>query len=395
MYIIDYPNINKEFDSIIYKIQRKIDESNIALYGKGIYINETLRCLEQYFDCNITIFDGDEELWEKELSNEDNSYVIQNPEKLYPDKFSIVIIVPYGQVRMDIEESLLKRGYSKENIFHAFEIIPLFFSMKGEIRLPDMAFLMGNICTLKCKDCAHQVPYARKFEYRDIDIFKREVDTFFSKVDYIQLIQIGTGEVFVNPNLYKYLSIILKWREKFGKVLIVSNGTVMPQGKNLEILKDEKIQICISNYDPLLIDNKSIIPKLQQVYAENNIKFNIAKYLGGTAKNTDAWSNIGNPSEKRNRSSEKNKEIYKNCANRLCHVFYKDEIHICSFSAMWDYNGIRDAKPNDSVKMTGDLSMIKGYLGIVQNGYPEICDWCDGMGDHVNNKVVKAAVQIK
>ncbi len=108
-------------------------------------------------------------------------------------------------------------------------------------------YILGNICTLKCEHCCEMVPYYnnRGFvsKYRVIEDCKRVADaTGFTM--YVELIG---GEPFLHPDIVDILCELLKLAD-VGYIKVFTNGTVPPDIKLCEVLKQPRLVLLLSNY---------------------------------------------------------------------------------------------------------------------------------------------------
>lgn len=81
-------------------------------------------------------------------------------------------------------------------------------------------------CNLNCKDCADLIPYTKSCHY-DYALFLEDIQKVLEAVDGIHEILLGGGEIFLYPHMNEVIECFLN-SPKVGKVIIVTNGTIMP-----------------------------------------------------------------------------------------------------------------------------------------------------------------------
>ena len=102
-------------------------------------------------------------------------------------------------------------------------------------------------CSLKCKKCGFMMPYFEHPIDYDVNDLLMYMDRLFDCVDAIQIFRILGGE----PFLYRDLEPVIRKALSCPKVRtvdIVTNGTIVPDGKIMEAMKDPKLTVQISDY---------------------------------------------------------------------------------------------------------------------------------------------------
>jgi len=126
------------------------------------------------------------------------------------------------------------------------------------------------------------------------------------------------GEPFLsNENLKSLLQLVIE-DNKVQRVVIVTNGSIVPKDNGLiELLKNKKVIVSISNYN--IIDSS----KLVDLLIKNRINYQI--------KHVENWIDYGEAIY-RNKTDNELKKQFKKC-NPVCKSLVNGEFHLCPRSA--------------------------------------------------------------
>lgn len=103
-------------------------------------------------------------------------------------------------------------------------------------------------CTLRCRDCCNLMQYFTRPENADIDKMFAALDRLFGILEHIFEIRILGGEPFVNHEIYKYIERLRQYESKYTLITIFTNGTIVPEHETLQVLKNDRITVRISDY---------------------------------------------------------------------------------------------------------------------------------------------------
>jgi hypothetical protein len=120
----------------------------------------------------------------------------------------------------------------------------------GEFHLLKAGVIVTHRCTLRCKLCAERTPYYKERYHPTLEYLKKELDAYFALVDYTMKFEITGGEPTVRADLPELLFHFLQYREKFGRIRIITNGTIALSNTLIETLKlfGTQADILIDNY---------------------------------------------------------------------------------------------------------------------------------------------------
>lgn len=108
-------------------------------------------------------------------------------------------------------------------------------------------YIMGQYCSLKCRDCCEHVPYFDYPVFSKYEDILSDCSKLAASSEFIRYIELIGGEPFLHPQFEQVLEGLLRI-ENVGYIKIFTNGTVVPKEELLEILRDPRIVINLSNY---------------------------------------------------------------------------------------------------------------------------------------------------
>jgi molybdenum cofactor biosynthesis enzyme MoaA len=221
-------------------------------------------------------------------------------------------------------------------------------------------------CNLNCDGCTNLIPHYSDPENKDVNQLFEDLSIFLDAIDYVAVLKIMGGEPFLNRNLSSLINRICSnhiYAREFGKILFITNGTVVPDNKTVDMLKKyrNKIQVYVSDYG-----NRS--NKIEKKLRENSVVF--LKY-----QNSD-WINIGNLKNK-NRDITTLKTFNLNCSNsKYCSTILDGKLYLCQFQA----HGVNlNLFPNDGnfVDLRESYDLREEIKKLMSLEYIQACNYCD------------------
>ena len=243
---------------------------------------------------------------------------------------------------------------------------------------PDKLFLRSidiiitERCSLKCKGCSNLMQYYEKPVNCDTSTLLRSLDAFCAVVDEVMDFRIIGGEPFMNREWHKIAERLVN-EPKAKRVVIYTNGTIIPDKKHIEILKNKKALVIISDYGALSRN----LSGLKKIFEENKIAHHVLKIT--------EWLDCSAITPY-NRGPKGNKEIFRLCCAKNMASLSDGKLFRCPYSA----NTARLAAiPNflgDHVDLFQELhsarsirdvkKKVKSFL--LQKKFLETCDFCNG-----------------
>lgn len=155
---------------------------------------------------------------------------------------------------------------------------------ENKLVFPIATFVINQKCTLACTHCGQYINHYNDNERINFPLSRitEDIDKTLQAVDAIGYISVIGGEPFLHPNLVEIIQHIMT-KKNFGVIGITTNGICKIEESQLEVLKNGKTRIIISDYTPEL--NK----KQKQIFLDNvdkisksGISFSIGKPVWST-----------------------------------------------------------------------------------------------------------------
>jgi len=246
--------------------------------------------------------------------------------------------------------------------------------------------VLTTTCTLNCKGCSALMNEYTKGYHTDLEQNIKSLERLLSAIDSLNLLRLLGGEPLCYPNLYEILAFTNQ-QEKIKNVGIVTNGTLLIKDERiLEILKNKKFYVYISNYGKNSRKRDELIEQLKQN--------NIAYILGSEDY---IWRDYGNL-ECRNRKENELRKQFLEC-KILCKSIFEGKLHHCPRSSHGTKLGKIPLVKRDYVDLLDENTtqkelrkkLYKFYYGYVP--YVEACNYCNNATKDL--KEIHAGEQIK
>lgn len=172
-----------------------------------------------------------------------------------------------------------------------------------------LAIIVTLKCTLNCRLCCNCVPLYKEKPLIPKESILQDIAGVFQIYDKIEWLQFVGGELFLHPDMGDILHECLKYGMRFDKVILMTNGTVLPGQAALHEMKSlrGKIQVQISDYGSLSVKAR----ELEALLKENEIDY-VTKPFYGDIQHYGGWVDCGG-FEDRRYSQELLEETFGNC----------------------------------------------------------------------------------
>jgi organic radical activating enzyme len=225
-------------------------------------------------------------------------------------------------------------------------------------------------CSLKCVNCSNLMQYYKNPKHSEMDLMFESIDRFMNSIDEIYEFRILGGDPFIHKELYKVVNK-LKLYSKVHKIVVYTNGKIIPKGENLECLKDKRVIVNCSNYGEVSNKHDEIVKVLEA----NNVIYATTR--------TDKWQDCGRILPYQERTEEENKHLFNFCCNSDLISLLHGKLYRCPFSAnAVNIKAIPDDKDNFVDLLDKSLSIenlrkkIK-YLTF-EKKFLTACSYCNG-----------------
>lgn len=186
--------------------------------------------------------------------------------------------------------------------------------------------VITECCTLKCRDCSNLMQYYQKPENLDEDEVITSLKRLFRSMRVSQLKILG-GEPFVcQKKLISLLDYLKEESDRYDRIDIITNGTIVPSEECLQALKDTpKLNVVFSNYGEL----SSKMKEFSDICRAAGIRHEVI--------DDEFWWDFGGvvTHEEKERKTQ---HRYDGCySRRLCTTLYRGRLYVCPRQA----HGIR------------------------------------------------------
>ncbi len=239
-------------------------------------------------------------------------------------------------------------------------------------------------CSLRCRDCCNLMQYYKKPKDYGEDDLVRWVRQLLEYVDEIYEVRVIGGEPFMHRSMHMIIEKLIQLPQ-IHRVSVYSNGTIMPDGEMLKVLKNEKVGFSITNYGGLSRNFSNMVDMLK----ENNIAYDIHD-AGGWTQCSDIMEH--------GRSEDELAGVFRECCAKDLPTILDGKVYKCPFMA----NAVNlQAVPVHKEDFL-DLAELKNHglpmaRRIVRDffkgkAYYKSCDFCNGRP--YDAEEIEAAVQI-
>jgi len=278
-------------------------------------------------------------------------------------------------ITTDVYKQYYKEYLEKNNIKYTWykniaSIWPLKYENKVHIFQTDV--LVTERCTLACSHCNMFMPHFTSPNHRTLDILKSDIDLFFSKVDYVSVFHLVGGEPFLNPNIEDVIRhVVSNYTSKIDKLIITTNGTILPKQSTLDLLKSSDVILSISDYTDKLENIKTKVLKVIETFKSQNINHYVRTEI--------EWYDFGDLRIKKNLPTDELIKHFDSCTAPF-RGLNDGKFYYCHLNTSAVRTNIFPLNDNDYVSLD-DVSpedLIKFDLGYTDLGYITFCDNCNG-----------------
>jgi len=243
-------------------------------------------------------------------------------------------------------------------------------------------------CTLRCKDCSNLMQYYTQPKHCDTNKLLKAIDKFCTVVDEVMEFRIIGGEAFLNKN-WPLIVKRLTDEKKAKRIVLYTNGTLLPPRKYFSTLQNNKILVVISDYGKL----STKLDRLKTLFKNHNISYHILQ--------VDEWLDCAAISP-HFRTPEQNRQLFQNCCAKNMHTLSDGKLFRCPYAANAarlmavpddkdDYINLSHEPLTTAKNINNTKNLIKNY--IADKDFLKICDYCNGRP--LSGNEVKPTVQIK
>jgi hypothetical protein len=238
--------------------------------------------------------------------------------------------------------------------------------------LRSVDLIITERCSLKCKDCSNLMQYYEHPQNVELDLIFRSIDALCSALDDIMELRVIGGDAFMNKQWPLVLERLVG-EKKIKRVVIYTNGAIVPSADCARLLKHPKVLTIVTDYGKLSRN----MDKLLGYFKAHGIAHRIL--------HVDSWLDCASL-VKHNRTPEQNARIYQDCCAKNMLSMSDGKLFRCPFAANADR---LSAAPDFSGDYLDVLAEMRSPAGASSTGRRimdyvmnetalDTCDYCNG-----------------
>jgi organic radical activating enzyme len=228
--------------------------------------------------------------------------------------------------------------------------------------IPRVMIMPTTRCNLRCEGCSSLLPQFANPSDVSFERVSADLSAFFAAVDGCVRLTVG-GEPFLYPHLDRLLELLLTESKLLG-VMLITNGTIVPNDRVLELLRDRKVLVELSDYGDL-----ERMSRVVTAFERSATRF---KVLTG-----QVWDDFGG-TNKRGRTTAELRQSYLNCEqSRLIKAIYNGKFYTCARAARMDALGVYGSDI-DNCALNDDTECLRQRITTMYaSETADACDYCD------------------
>jgi organic radical activating enzyme len=298
----------------------------------------------------------------------------KNIELIHIDNFEITpntqVIVTTDVYKQKYKEFLEKNDVKWTWYKNIASIWP--FKYKNIVHIFQSDVLVTEKCSLNCSHCNMFMPHYEFPVHMELDTIISDIDSYFKIVDYVSVFHLVGGEPFLYPNIENVIKHILEnYITKIDKLIITTNGTILPKDTIIQLLKDNDVILSVSDYSDKLEFIKSKITKVLDVYKNNNINHYV--------RNEIEWYDFGDLRVSKKLPTDELIKHFDSCTAPF-RGLNDGKFYYCHLNTSAVRTKIFPLNENDyvDIKTISKEELLKFDLGYTDLGYITFCDNCNG-----------------
>ena len=265
------------------------------------------------------------------------------------------------------------RGWENQNLLFKLKILAMvlvtyqmkFWAILGGrySYLRQVELVLTTRCSLRCRDCANLMQYYNKPYDIEIQSIINSFDKLIKNFDEINTVVLVGGEPFLSKDISEIIFHIADFPQ-VNHINIFTNGTIIPNEKDTNALKNTKVKIVISDYGKLSRKKYELVDWCKK----NNINFHL--------KNEDLhWGYVGDMQPRKRTEKELHMQ-FRHC-NNYCRSILNGKLFYCPRAAHGDDLGYVKAD-HDYIDLLNDNVNKSAIMDIVYSShYFLACDYCN------------------
>ena len=246
-------------------------------------------------------------------------------------------------------------------------------------------------CTFNCKNCNMFMPYFESPRHLPVRELTDDFDLFFARVDWVSGFGLLGGEPFLHPELYEILTHLCgRYAGRIGEISIITNGTIVPDQRLLELMARHNVRVHISDYSkavPYAEKQAQVVRALM----DSGVDYRVNESL--------VWTDFGFPDHPWRLSKEQAAAHMQSCAP-VFRGLNSGRLYFCHVVWAAQRCGLYEPAGADSLCLAAidpssdadRRALLEYSLGSMAGGSLSFCKFCGGCGSD-NRNFVQPAIQ--
>lgn len=250
-----------------------------------------------------------------------------------------------------------------------------------------LAVIVTLKCTLNCKLCCNCATLYKNPPILDKQLIFDDLKSIFEIYDRIEWLQFVGGELFLHPAMGEIIEESFKYDAQFDRIILMTNGTIVPSAETLEILKRhrDKIEVQISDYGTLSYK----LTELVEVFEKMSIQHVVKKFYGDI-QHYGGWVDCGDFND-RQYSAEEVRHVFESCwqiGMKNLHA-YNGQLHNCIRSLFATDLGMQETPSDEYIDLRDPNTSVedKKAIAALFNTRPlSACHLCNGFNTETSER---------
>ena len=237
-----------------------------------------------------------------------------------------------------------------------------------QILLHRVEVCITTYCSLKCKHCSNLMQYYSKPYHLDAGMIKESLNNLLKLVDSLENVVFLGGEPFVHPEFTQLLEFAIK-EKKIKNIKIITNGVIGLSDQVIELLKDKKVFVSVSDYG------------IKKEHVDRTCELLEINSIGYVRVINKKWYDFGNLDNK-NRDVADIKDQYHKCSFK-CKCILNGKLYVCPRASHGsDLEYYQDTTYVDLLGEDRLENRLEKLLKVYYcDHFIEACKYCDGGTD--------------
>lgn len=244
------------------------------------------------------------------------------------------------------------------------------------VNISAASHLITDRCSLNCRDCSVFVPHFKRPRHYPLAEVAADIDALCSATDSIRFFGVLGGEALLHPEFHAIVRHAAN-RPEIDRVVVTTNGTLLPREEQWEDLRHPKVFFRLSNYGELSRNRDRLVARLEKEGIKGEVLWDQSHWV-----ESPLVPNGGG------KSVEELRRVFKACLWNDCLVVAGRKLYRCGSQLNGIKLGVIPEPADDSV----DLSIaadperlpevrraVRRY--VYHQEYLHACGYCRGRGD--------------